>query len=137
MRSPAIGSCQTGRPASVTQWRTPPESWCMPSPNTIRLPATAGDDTDASLRYGAVRDHAGFGSPVPSAGYSATVGRLNAPSPATYTFGPTGTGDATKWSCDFTTHSTTGFSGPGLPSVFPVRCGLPRYVAHGSAAGEE
>jgi len=56
---------------------------------------------------------------------------------APYTSTWTGTGDATKWSCDFATHSTAGFSGPGWPSVFPVRCGLPRYVAHGGGSAEE
>src|SRR5579885_1571118 len=60
IRSPGIGNCQTGRPVSeVRQWRVPPASWCMPSPKTSRLPATAGDETDASRRYGADRDGGG------------------------------------------------------------------------------
>src|SRR5712672_633382 len=42
-----------------------------------------------------------------------------------------------KCSCDFSTHNTLGAVGPATLSVFPVRCGLPRYVDHGSAAEEE
>src|SRR4051794_8810943 len=118
----------------------PPESWWRPSPKTRAFPATAGELTEASLRYGADRDHAGCAGPFAPMGYTATVGRLNAPMPARKTRSPTGTGLATKWSCPLTAHSTAGLSGPGWLSVQPVRCGLPRYVAHGpgsaATAGE-
>src|SRR4051812_44746849 len=39
-----------------------------------------------------------------------------------------------KCSCDFNTHSTLGAAGPPTFSGFARRCGLPRYVDHGSAA---
>src|SRR5438067_120811 len=42
-----------------------------------------------------------------------------------------------KCSCDFSTHNTLGAVGPATLSVLPVRCVLPRYVDHGSAAEEE
>ena len=72
--------------------------------------------TDASLRYGADRDHTGFGvGPSARAGRRLTVGRLNAPRPRDVdAVRPTGTGAAMKWSCDLITHSTAGLSGPAL-----------------------
>src|SRR5690348_2918472 len=39
-----------------------------------------------------------------------------------------------KWSRDGSIQSTFGAAGPARPSVLPVRCGLPRYVVHGSVA---
>src|SRR5437660_12292475 len=45
---------------------------------------------------------------------------------------PRMTGEERLWSRDLWTQRTFGDCGPGWPSVFPVRCGLPRKVAHGS-----
>src|SRR5262245_11378469 len=50
---------------------------------------------------------------------------------------PAGKGEAMKWSLLGITHSTFGVCGPGMPSVQAVRCGLPRYVVHGSAVRAE
>jgi hypothetical protein len=125
MRSPGRVSCHTARPVSAARaCSTPPLSWCRPSPKITSLSVTAGDDTLASLSVGVERVHAGF---LPSfIGRSIAAGLLNAPNAEVNRWSPTGTGAAMKWSCDATAHSTAGVSGPGLPSVLPVRCGLPR-----------
>src|SRR5262249_29588424 len=62
------------------------------------------------------------------------VPTLNAPRPGSSSRSAVGVGDATKWSWPLCAHSTAGAAAPALPSVQPVRCGLPRYVDHGSAA---
>src|SRR5579884_2131123 len=112
-----------------------PSVWCMPSPKTSLPSARAGELTVGSLRNGAVLLHrprrAAFGSVL----RAWKVETLKAPSPETKRRSPAGTGEATKFSRALRAHSTFGAAGPGLPSAQPVRCGLPRYVAH-SAAGE-
>jgi hypothetical protein len=77
-----------------------------------------------------------MGGFLDASGNSDADGRLNAPIPAMYTPSFTGTGDAMKWSNDFTDHRRAGFSGPAALSVLPVRCGLPRYVAHAPGSAE-
>ena len=66
---------------ALMQCSTPPESWCMPSPNTSRSPTTAGELTEASLRYGDDLLHTGSGADFAAIGNRLIVGRLKPPSP--------------------------------------------------------
>src|SRR5262245_65374242 len=101
-----------------------------------RPPNSAGELTVGSFRYGVdfvqrVRVFA-----PGSVSRQEKWATLKAPRLETYSRLPCGTGEAMKCSFDFTTHSTLGAAGPALPSVPPVRSTFPRYVAHGSTAGE-
>src|SRR5579883_1441200 len=97
MRLPGMTSCHSGLlVVAFTQCNTPPESWCNPSPKTSKSPASAGELTDASFRYGADLVQVAAGGVFAASGKRYAEGRLNAPIPATYMLSFTGNGDAKK-----------------------------------------
>src|SRR6476646_929643 len=84
IRLPGITNCHSGLlVVALTQCKTPPESVCSPSPKTSKSPTTAGELTDASLRYGALFVHVAAGGFFALKGNRCAEGRLNAPIPAT------------------------------------------------------
>ncbi len=102
-----------------------PSVWCMPSPKISLPSATAGLLTVGSLRYGADFFHA-VRSPPGSTLKASIVETLKAPRLVKMMRLPSGSGEAMKCSWLLTAQSTLGAVGPGSPSVFAVRCGLPR-----------
>src|SRR3712207_2268795 len=98
----------------------------MPSPKTMRPFVTLGELTVGSFRNGVDLDQSTRSFALGAVLRQVKVPTLNAPRPETNRRSPTGTGEATKCSSDFSVHRTFGLPGPALPSALPVRWVLPR-----------
>jgi hypothetical protein len=92
-----------------------------------------GRGTDGCcFRNGADFDHAGSTfAPAALNGKRLIVGRFEAAEAAEHHLVADRDRRGDVVVLERTDHSTVGAAGPGLPSVLPVRWGLPRYVAHG------